>query len=384
MNICILTTGFPTPNDPGKYAFVDQLACAWADMGNDVTVIYPIPALVEFADKKRFYQPNWKRATSGGKAFSVFCPRYFSTSDKIILGMDTKPLSYRSFQKAVMRSIKQLKNKPDVLYGHFIPSGCQAGDVGDKLGIPAYCAFGESSLWSIIGWNIDKVRSSLSKLSGIISVSTENKRVLIENKLFRGNDIEIFPNGVDHSLFYQMDKESIRKKYGFPEDAFIGIFTGRFDDEKGVLRAQEAALNAGNTLMIFVGGGACKPEGANILFSGKLDHECIPEYMNAADFFILPTKAEGCCNAIVEAMACGLPIVSADGAYNDDILTETYSIRTSPTDVAAMAEAIKTLRYDPEKRQRMSEAAKEASMRFDIADRAAAIIEFMQRKMKKG
>ncbi|MDO5311543.1 MAG: glycosyltransferase family 4 protein [Clostridia bacterium] len=379
-----MTTGFPTPNDPGKYAFVDQLACSWADMGNEVTVIYPIPAFVEFTDKKRFYKSEWKRATLDGKEVTIMCPRYFRLSDKKILWMDTKALSYGSFQKATLRTIKQLKRKPDVLYSHFIPSGRHAGDIGNKLNIPSFCAFGESSLWSIVGWNIDKVRNSLSKLSGIISVSTENKRILVENSLFRENDIEVFPNGADHSLFYKRDKQSIRRKYGFPEDAFIGVFTGAFNDDKGVLRAQEAATNAGKVKMIFIGGGAYKPEGPNILFSGKLQHECIPEYLSAADFFILPTKAEGCCNAIVEAMACGLPVISADGAYNDDILSDTYSIRTNPNDITAMAEAIRTLRDDPERRKRMSEAARKASMRFDIDDRASAIIEFMQRKTKKG
>ena len=68
MNICIITTGYPTPFDPGKYAFVDQLACAWADMGIEVTVIYPIPYLVEVWDKKRFYRSKWKRNTIAGNA----------------------------------------------------------------------------------------------------------------------------------------------------------------------------------------------------------------------------------------------------------------------------------------------------------------------------
>lgn len=384
MNICILTTGFPTPIDPGKYAFVDQLACSWAETGNDITIIYPIPFLVELADKKRFYKSEWKRVTSGGKAVSVICPRYFSASDRIILGVDTKKLSYESFQKMAMHAITQLKKKPDILYGHFIPSGCQAGDIGKKLSIPSFCAFGESSLWSIEGWDVDSVRNSLSKLSGIISVSTENKRVLIKNKLYNEEDVEVFPNGVKHSLFYQRDKQGLREKYGFPKDAFIGAFTGSFNDDKGVLRAQEAALKTGNVQMIFIGGGECKPEGENILFCGKLQHECIPEYLSAADFFILPTKAEGCCNAIIEAMACGLPIISADGAYNDDILADTYSIRTNPTDIEAMARAMKMLRDHPDRRHEMSVAAAEASMKFDITKRASAIIDFMQRKMKKG
>lgn len=384
MYICILTTGFPTPTDPGKYAFVDQLACTWADMGNEVTVIYPIPAFVELSDKKRFYKPEWKRETSGGKTLTVKCPRFFSASDRVIWGLDTKVVAYKSFQRAVCTSISRMKDKPDVLYGHFLPSGCQAGDVGEKLKIPSFCAFGESSLWSISGWNTEKVRRSLSKLFGIVSVSTENKRILIENKLFRKDDIEVFPNGADHSLFCPGDKQTIRKEYGFPEDAFIGVFTGSFNNDKGVLRAQEAAIEAGNVKMVYIGGGARKPEGSNILFCGKLQHENIPKYLSAADFFILPTKAEGCCNAIVEAMSCGLPIISANGAYNDDILSEEYSIRTDPDDISAMTEAIKVLRDSPERRAKMSAAAAEASRRFDINDRASAIVEFMHRKIKEG
>lgn len=383
MNICILTTGFPTPLEPGKYAFVDQLACTWADMGHKVTVIYPIPAFVEISDKKRFYKSEWERRTAGGNIISVLCPRYFSLSDRKVFGIETKVIAYRSFQKAVYTTISKMVDKPDVLYGHFLPSGCQAADVGEKLSIPSFCAFGESSLWSIEGRNIDNVRKSLSKLSGIVSVSTENKRVLIDNQLYRGEDIEVFPNGADHSLFCPEDKRESRKKCGFREEAFIGVYTGAFNDDKGVLRVQEAAVKAGNVEMIYIGGGKEKPVGSNILFCGKLQHESIPDYLNAADFFILPTKAEGCCNAIVEAMACGLPIISADGAYNDDILSEKYSIRTNPDDINAMTEAIVFLRDHSDRRLEMSVEARKASLKFNIVDRAALIIDFMQRKTKK-
>ena len=384
MRICIITTGFPTPYDPGKYAFVDQLACTWADLGNEVTVIYPIPAFAELFDKRRFYKSEWTRETASGNRITVECPRFFSASDKTILGIDTRTLAYRSFQKALCSVITRMNEAPDVLYGHFLPSGCQAGDVGSKMSIPSYCAFGESSLWSIEGWDKNRVKNSLAELCGMISVSTENKRVLTEHHLYRESDIEVFPNGVDHKVFCPGDKAKVRKKLGLPDKAFIGAFTGAFNDDKGVLRAQEAATRAGHVEMIYVGGGALKPEGENILFSGRLSHEDIPEYLSAADFFILPTKAEGCCNAIIEAMACGLPIISANGAYNDDILTEEYAIRTDPADIDAMANAIREMRDDPAKRQGMSQAALKASLKFDITKRAAGILEFMQQKMQKG
>lgn len=228
--------------------------------------------------------------------------------------------------------------------------------------------------------DLEKVKKSLAKLRGIISVSSENKKVLSENGLFREADIIVLPNGVDHELFYPRNKTEVRKKLGFPEEQFIGAYVGAFNESKGSLRAQKAAVDAGDTKMIFIGGGSDTPKGDNILFSGRLQHEDIPEYLSAADFFILPTKAEGCCNAIIEAMACGLPVISSNGVYNDDILSEEYSIRIAPSDVGGMKNAIKLLRDNPIQRKKMSITAETASQRFDVFRRAEEIIRFMVQK----
>ena len=382
MNICIITHGYPTPYNPDFFVFVDQLVSVWADMGLKVSVINPIPAFVECFDKKRYYKKKWEKQTLNGNKILVFSPRYYRIADRKIGCINTQKISYKGFQHAVERTIHKMPEKPDILYAHFLSAGCHVGDIGNKLNISSFCAFGESSLWSISGWDIDMVRSSLGKLSGVISVSTNNKSILINNNLFRESDIEVFLNGVDHTVFFPKDKRAIRKEYGFPEDAFIGAFTGSFNDSKGVIRAQKAAQNAGNVKMIYIGGGDNKPEGDNILFQGRLQHDKIPDYLCAADFFVLPTKAEGCCNAIIEAMACGLPIISTDGAYNTDILSESYSIMTAPEDIEAITEAIKFLHENPETRIQMGEAARKASLQFDIEKRASDIIEFMKRKKK--
>ena len=381
MVIKIITSGFPTPLDPGKYAFVDQLACAWADQGHEITVIYPIPFFIELFNKKRFYRKTWHRTTEHNNTVKVICPRYIGLSDKQIFGIKMMEFSYYSFQRAVIRGIGLDDGNTDFLYAHFLPQGCHAGEIGKKKGIPSYCAFGESTLWSISNLSLVKVKKRLAYLNGIISVSSENKRVLIKNGLFREKDILVLPNGVDHNVFYPREKTYVRRKLGLPEEGFIGIFVGAFNESKGSLRAQKAALNAGGTKMVYIGSGSDKPNGDNILFVGRLQHEEIPDYLSASDFFILPTKAEGCCNAIIEAMACGLPIISADGAYNDDILSEEYAMRTNPNDIDSMTWAIKTLRDDPILRSRMSAAALKASQRFDISVRASSLLDFMQRKI---
>ena len=73
----------------------------------------------------------------------------------------------------------------------------------------------------------------------------------------------------------------------------------------------------------------------------KWEHDVIAEYLNCADIFVSPTLAEGCSNSIVEAMACGLPIISSDLPFNHDILDEKNSILLDPVEVNEIALAIR-------------------------------------------
>ena len=86
-----------------------------------------------------------------------------------------------------------------------------------------------------------------------------------------------------------------------------------------------------------------QPDCEGILFKGKLPHEEIPLYLNTADVFVLPSLAEGCSNSIVEAMACGLPVISSDLSFNYDILNADNSILVNPNDVGEISAAIKKL-----------------------------------------
>jgi glycosyltransferase involved in cell wall biosynthesis len=99
--------------------------------------------------------------------------------------------------------------------------------------------------------------------------------------------------------------------------------------------------------------------------------------LSACDVFVLPTLIEGSCNALVEAMACGLPIVSSTGEFNDDVLDERMSIRIDPLDVAAIRAAIVRLRDDPGLRARMAAEALRRSQLFDVDDRARRMLAFM-------
>lgn len=74
--------------------------------------------------------------------------------------------------------------------------------------------------------------------------------------------------------------------------------------------------------------------------------------------FCLPTLNEGCSNAIVEAIACGLPIISSNLPFNDDILDSSNALLVNPESVDDIASAIKQLMDNSDLRQKLAEGFK--------------------------
>ena len=100
-----------------------------------------------------------------------------------------------------------------------------------------------------------------------------------------------------------------------------------------------------------------------------------------ADIFVLPTLHEGCCNAIIEAMACGLPIVSSNLPFNWDVLNDNNSILINPMNIDEIAEAIRILKEDPVKRDAMSKASLETASNLTIDKRVDKIFSFIESKL---
>ncbi len=380
--LLFLLDWYPTQTNNGCI-FAKHLICAIADMGYDCTVIAPRIVgrnLLQATDRVPYRAED---TTAGGNVIRIYRPHYLHLSSR----KQTMKLSMDNHYRSVLRTIRREKLRPDLVYGHFIyQCGLTAARVGEKLGIPAYCACGENSLrlaqdshpyatgMSHHGW-----RDILAKLSGVVCVSSNNEKLLRENG-FIGASIPtgVFPNGVDETKFYPMDKASCRKALGFPEDAFIVAYTGTFSANKGVDRLSRALEACDNVYSVFLGQGALEPDCERILYKGRVPNDRVAAYLNAADVFVLPTRGEGCCNAIVEALSCGLPVVSSDLPFNDDILNENNSLRVDVEDVAALQQSIQRLQQDGDLRKALARGALASSERLNIRQRAARILEFME------
>ena len=153
------------------------------------------------------------------------------------------------------------------------------------------------------------------------------------------------------------------------------------------MRVAEAIrlLNNDDIKSIFIGTPADneyeQPECDGILFKGGLPHEQINSYLNCSDVFVLPSLAEGCPNSVIEAMACGLPIISSDLPFNYDILNDENAILVDPMDVNAIALAIKQLKEDKTQRERLAKNSSDKAKELTIKERVVKILLFIQKKI---
>lgn len=371
MNICIVCADYPNKKS-SAFSFVKQLVDEFAEQGHNCFVVSPFSITRYKCFNKAFVIQKFK---SGGKVVLIR-PNYLSFST-FRIGHFCPTVFFQ--KQALKKAFKMLPVVPDVVYAHFWSSAISAYDFAKKNDIPLFVASGESSISKSL-YNISDQAFFCNYISGVICVSKKNKDESVSLSLASNDKCVVIPNAIDEKKFYKMGKKECRRKYDYPENAFIIAFVGWFNNRKGSNRVSEAIkkLNNPNIYSIFVGNGPDEPACPNILFKGNVKHADICPLLNCADVFVLPTLAEGCCNAIIEAMACGLPVISSNLPFNDDILDDENSIRINPNSVDEIAFAINKLYNDIQLREKMTEASLKKVSDLTIDKRASSIMHFIE------
>ena len=371
MNIVIISYDY-SDKRRAVFTFVAQLVEQWAKMGHNCCVIAPY----SITANKRLHTFKEVIQHEEQGTITILRPNYITASRLEIGG---HRISWIIHAWAVARALKKLPFEPDVIYGHFWEQAHEGFRFAKKHNVPLFVATGESCIVKMISKWRDK-EEFCNYVSGVVCVSTKNKQESLELGLTEENKCEVFPNAIDTELFRKIDKAACRHELGIAEETFVVAFVGWFNERKGSKRVAQAISECHDSGIksVFIGAGPEEPDCPGIIFKGKLPHHEVPRYLNAADIFVLPTLNEGCCNAVVEAMACGLPIISSNRAFNWDILNEKNSIMVEPTDINAICLAIKRLKADPDLCQTMAEAALASVKQLAISFRASKIINFFK------
>ena len=376
--ICVIADGYPSQNRIVN-TFVEELIINFSKFGVECIVIAP-----QSITKSIKWKYKLNKLFRYEKNIAVYSPYCITIPSKTTF---FSKLNYFSFKIAVKHVFNKLykNNTFDAIYSHFLfPAGMAASFLSKKYNIPSFVAYGESSDFSIKYLGIETTKKRLANINGVIAVSTKNKNILIQNSIFSNSIIHVFPNGVDHSVFNKSNS-NMRNKLGIQKKDFIIIFVGRFIESKGINTLIKAidVINRDKILVksIFIGSGPIKPSCRGMIFSGSVPHHKLSEYLNMADVFILPTKAEGCCNAIVEAMACGLPIISSNLPFNYDILDNDNAILINPDSIQEIIDAILLLKNNPDKKMNLASNSYVKSKELDIKTRAEQILKFMGERL---
>jgi glycosyltransferase involved in cell wall biosynthesis len=153
--------------------------------------------------------------------------------------------------------------------------------------------------------------------------------------------IALIPNSIDtgsYAIPTPEEKANTRNRLGIPADRAVFLYVGRLMSIKGIdilLQAWARFQNStsDSALLVLVGGQANDPaildqlRELNIQESVSLrgEQQCVGDYYWAADAFVLASRTEGLSNAMLEAMACGLPAIVSNVGGSADVVEHNKS-----------------------------------------------------------
>jgi glycosyltransferase involved in cell wall biosynthesis len=374
MKILVIAPDYPD-DVRSVFFFVKQLVDELASLGHSIQVIAPY----SLTHNRRFIKSKTTYFIRNSKVI-VYRPKFISISN---IRIGKQGLSDLIKKRAYRRGFSMLEEAPDIVYGHFWHSAFMGYNYAKSKRLPLFVATGESEI--DFRNDCDEIKAFCDYVSGVICVSTKNKEESVRLGLTENSKCVVIPNAIDSNLFKKIGKKECRQELELPQDAFIVSFVGWFNERKGSERLSEAISKLKGTekvYSIFIGEGQKNPNCANILFKGRLSHDVIPKYLNSADIFVLPTLQEGCCNAVIEAMACGLPIVSSNLPFNWDVLDNTNSIMVDPNNIDEIANAIELLHNNSDLLGVLSKGALSTAASLTITKRAHRIIDFINEKTR--
>jgi len=270
-------------------------------------------------------------------------PRYPTCGTFTLFGLC--PTIY-FFRRSILRAVRREGLVFQATYAHFLdPAGICAVDLARLWpGAKSFIAMGEAELEAYdMRFGRNRVSRYLNAASGLVCVSHKNRRICQEHYGVPGERILLAPNGVDPELFRPRSQAGARRRLGLPMEKRIAIFVGYLIERKGVSIVTAAVSSIPGMGLVLLGDGPVPPGTENLLHAGVVDHCEVPWWLSAADVFVFPSTAEGCPNAVLEAAACGLPIVASDIPEIRELGLDGRVVLAKPGDPAAFAAGIRAV-----------------------------------------
>lgn len=337
-HIVVLSSLFPSSVQPGAGLFIRERMFRVARQ-LPVTVVVPTPWFPLQSLIRRF-KPHFRPGAPDHEIQSgidIRFPRFFSVPgllkrfDGLMMALGALPRLRR------LKASGQL----DILDAHFAyPEGYAASLLSHWLNVPFTVTLRGTEARHIRDRRFaDRVLRAVNRASRVFSVSESLRQLLIDHGA-SPQQIEVVGNGVDTVRFAPQDRAACRRALGIPAEAQVLISVGGLVPRKGFHRVIEVLpqIREASPNLVFLIIGGASPEGNNrpeleqqvkalglescVRFLGARRPEDLPAILSAADVFVLATSNEGWANVFLEAMACGLPVVTTDVGGNKEVVSD--------------------------------------------------------------
>ena len=286
------------------------------------------------------------------------------------------------FKKNAKKALKNLLEKEDIdiIHGHYLfPAGAAAVEVGNEYNIKTYVTAHGSDMFELYKTQ-PLMRSTIKKVlknaDGIFAVSNALKHEIIATGVPGiAEKTKLSWNSVDINKFSNKENNSFKREnnlFGKP----IVLFVGNLIKRKNVDSLIEAKKMANSDYyLVIVGDGPLfkklkkKVEDENIrdvIFTGsRTDVENI---IPSCDILVLPSFSESFGLVLIEALACGKPIIGSDVGGISEIINKDVGLLVNPNKISSIAKAIDTLVNDEDLRYVLSLNARNRALDFSKVD----------------
>lgn len=271
------------------------------------------------------------------------------------------------------------KFKPDIMITYLIHCDLIGRFWGRIFGVKKIIC---SQRGSLLQWEYLRFFDRFSKFlvtKYTVQTNTAKKELMIKLRAPE-NKFVVIPNGINLAEYdLEINIPAKKKTLLLDPDNIIIVCVGKLRDGKGheyLLEAFESTYKQNSKITLLIAGGGEREvllrnqistyaSKNNIHFLG--DRTDVREILKVSDIFVLPTLGEGMSNAIMEAMASGLPIVTTDISTNKDIIeNKKTGILVPIKNGEAIYKAITRLTENPEMRKQLGqEAKKEISEKYN-------------------
>ena len=368
-NLLILTPAYP--NESGSYignSFVRNQVDELKKYFKEIIVISPVP----FSFKQ---YPKDKLCNN----YSYDNVRvYYPCSFYMPIFYFRKVLIDNRLQ-IVENLIKKESISFDIIHAHFTwPSGYIGVKLKSKYNVPVVITLHANSarFYKEVDMNYPPLNYAWKNADALIRVNKKDVPVL---KKFNENSFSI-PNGFS-SKFKPLDQEECRKSLGLPQNVKILFTLGWLIERKGfnyLIEAMDIILKERKNVFCFIGGsGKLKDKLQSQINDLKLEKyvkligfipdEALLLWMNACDVFVLPSLSESFGVVLIEAMACGKPVISTyNGGSEEVVISEEYGLLMEPRNSINLAKKIEIALEKEWNHQKINEYAQQFTWK-DIA-----------------